>query len=277
MMKVPGMLLLLVCTGVFVSAGAAQKARAPKTSPPAKTAKSNPATQRAAESDSDETLARTYMVTKRYTEAAALYEKLAKANPRNANYWNMAGVALMQTGDLKGARKRFERSIKVSPAFADAYNNIGATWYTEKNFKRALQFYQRAVKLQPGVASYHTNVGFAYFNLKKPEDAEQAFRRALLMDPTIFEQNSRNGSILQDRSVSDQGLFAFTMARSYAGTGDAAHCASYLRRALDEGYKDMAAVYSDPNFAGVLADPGVKTVLSMVPAAPGQAAAPQSQ
>ena len=217
------------------------------------------------------------MATKRYAEAGALYEKLAKANPRNPSYLNLAGIAHMQIGDLRGARRWFERAIKVEPRFADAYNNLGATWYAEKNFKRALQFYQRAVMLQPGVAGYHTNVGYAYFSMKMPVEAEQSFRRALLMDPFVFQQNDRTGSVLQDRSVEDQGLFAFTMAKSYAGAGDAAHCAAYLRRALDEGYKDMAHAYTDPGFASVLDAPEVQAVLSLIPVASNEAAVPASR
>jgi hypothetical protein len=105
-------------------------------------------------------------------------------------------------------------------------------------------------------------------------EAEQSFRRALLMDPFVFQQNDRTGSVLQDRSVTDRGLFAFTMAKSYAGTGDAAHTATYLRRALDEGYAKMAEVYTDPNFTAVLADPEVQAVLSLIPAPRSEAAIP---
>jgi len=228
----------------------------------------------AAQREADEMLARTYMATKRYKEAGEIYQKLAKANPLDPQYLNLTGIAYMQRGDLRAARRWFDRAIRLVPRFADAYNNLGATWYTERDFKRALQYYQRAVTLQPGVAGYHTNVGYAYFSLKMTVEAEQAFRRALLMDPHIFQQNDRTGSVLQDRSVADRGLFAFTMARSFAGTGDAESCATYLRRALDEGYKDISKVHTDPTFAAVLADPGVQSILSQIPAPAGQAAVP---
>jgi tetratricopeptide (TPR) repeat protein len=227
-----------------------------------------------AQNQADETLARTYMATKRYKEASDVYEKLAKANPREPNYLNLAGIAYMQRGDLRGARRWFDRAIRLAPRFADAYNNIGATWYSEKNFKRALEFYRRAVALQPGVAGYHTNVGYAYFSLKQTAEAEESFRRALLMDPHIFQQNDRTGTVLQDRSVADRGLFAFTMARSYAGTGDGERCATFLRRALDEGYRDIAKVHTDPVFVAVLADPNVQSVLGLIPAPQSQVSVP---
>jgi hypothetical protein len=110
-----------------------------------------------------------------------------------------------------------------------------------------------------------------------PVEAEQAFRRALLMDPFVFQQNDRSGSVLQDRSVADKGLFAFTMAKSYANTGDATSCAAYLRRAIDEGYKDIAQVYTDPAFAAVLPSPDVQAALSTIPAPQSEAAVPASR
>jgi tetratricopeptide (TPR) repeat protein len=278
-MKLTSAFTLFLAGAILVSPALAQpQGTAPR---PAQAAAPRTPAERAAaaaaQRESDEILARTYMATKRYSEAITVYQKLAKANPRDPNYLNLIGIAYMKNGDLRSARTQFERCIKLEPRFADAYNNLGATWYTDKNFKRALENYQRAVALQPGVAGYHTNVGFAYFSMNRPLDAEQAFKRALLMDPNIFQQNDRQGSVLQDRSVADKGLFAFTMAKSYAEANDPLHCAAYLRRALDEGYKEMAKVYSDPAFAAVLADPDVQAVLSLIPAPTSQAAGPPAR
>jgi tetratricopeptide (TPR) repeat protein len=273
-MKTSAVLVLFLIGMIWAPLAPAQQ---PGAARPAPNTPAGKAAAAAAQRQADESLARTYMVTKRYQEAGAVYERLAKANPRNPSYLNLAGIAYMQHGDLRRARGWFERCIKLEPRFADAYNNLGATWYTEKNFKRALQYYQQAVTLQPGVAGYHTNVGYAYFSLKMITDAERSFRRALLMDPAIFQQNDRTGSVLQDRSVADRGLFAYTMAKSYAGTGDATHSASYLRRALDEGYKDIAKVYTDPGFTAVLDDPDVRAVLSLIPAPQSEAAIPASR
>jgi hypothetical protein len=38
-----------------------------------------------------------------------------------------------------------------------------------------------------------------------------------------------------------------------------------LRKAKDEGYKEMAAVKSDPSFAAVLKDPAIQEVLAPKP------------
>jgi Tfp pilus assembly protein PilF len=242
----------------------------PSSAPPAASSIATPETQQ----EKDELRARIFMATKRYQEAADLWEKLAKQHSHDPHYPNAAGIAYVQLGDLDKARKFFDRATRIDKRFAEAFNNLGATWYSQKNYKKALDYYRRAVDLQPGLAGFHANVGYALFSLNRPQEAEIAFRRALLMDPTIFQQNDRNGTVAQNRAVSDNGLFAFTMAKTYAETGDAAHCAAYLRRALDEGYKDLSKVQTDPSFAGVLADPNVRSVLDMVPPGDTPAAPP---
>jgi len=92
----------------------------------------------------------------------------------------------------------------------------------------------------------------------------EAFHRALEIDPHVFEDTGRAGSILSYRSVTDRGLFNFMLAKDYAENGDAANCMVYLRRAADEGYKEVAKARTDPAFAKVIADPNVKALLDEV-------------
>jgi hypothetical protein len=51
------------------------------------------------------------------------------------------------------------------------------------------------------------------------------------------------------------------MARVYAQKRDAEHCAEYLRKSLDEGYKDVGKAATDPAFKDVVDDPVVQAVL----------------
>jgi tetratricopeptide (TPR) repeat protein len=211
--------------------------------------------------DKDVLTARILIARKDYAGAANIYEKLARENPRDPAYLNFAGIAHMQEADLEGARRLFERATKVDKKFADGFNNLGTVWYSLKDYKRAIREYERAVALQPNMAPYYTNLGYAYFNRNKLPEAMEMFHKALAIDPGVFEATGRDGPILQDRSISDHGLFNFTMAKSYAQLGDAKHCAVYLRRAFEEGYKEMAKARSDPAFTQVLASPDVQTVL----------------
>ncbi len=79
-----------------------------------------------------------------------------------------------------------------------------------------------------------------------------------------WSANERVGTMVQDRTVSNHGLFFYTMARVYAQKKDAEHCAEYLRKSFDEGYKDVVKVKTDPAFKDVLNDPGVQAVLVLI-------------
>src|SRR5437773_11574353 len=109
------------------------------------------------------------------------------------------------------------------------------------------------------MALLNSKLAYAYFEDMKYEQGTAAFRQALAMYPHQFEHNSsRNGSILQDRTVGDRGKFYFLLAKSYAEAGNLECCLIYLRKAKDEGYKQLAAIKMDPSFAAVLTDPAIQ-------------------
>jgi tetratricopeptide (TPR) repeat protein len=208
--------------------------------------------------------AKLQMAEKRYEAAIQTYQELLKSDPKNAPFMNMIGIAYLNLSNYGQAKKYFSRSSKADKMFSSAVNNLGMVYYHQKNFRRAIREYQKAALIDPSQAGTHANLGFAYYNSKKFAEAAMEFQKALELDPTIFERNDRVGTMVQDRSVSNHGLFFFTMAKVYAQKGDAAHCAEYLRKSLDEGYKDIGKVKTDPAFKDVINDPVVQAVLVLI-------------
>jgi tetratricopeptide (TPR) repeat protein len=222
----------------------------------------------------DELQGRIFMAKKQYPDAIELYSRLSQQYPKDPAYQNYLGIAQLQDGKLDDARKSFDRATKIDRRFSDAYNNLGATYYAEKQYKRAISEYQRSLSLKPNVASIYTNIGYAYFAEKQMPKAMEAFHKALEIDPHVFEETGRAGSILSYRSVSDRGLFNFMLAKGFAQNGDAPNCVLYLRRAHDEGYKDVGKARTDPDFAKVIDDPNVKALLDDVAPLPTPPPAP---
>jgi tetratricopeptide (TPR) repeat protein len=214
----------------------------------------------------DEQLADLYMVRKDYREAAMVYKRLTDQNPRNPVYLNKLGIALHQQEALTQALKYYERASKVDPSYADAQNNIGTIWYQRKRFGKAIRAYQKAIAIRSDMAVLYSNLAYAYFGDKKYEQAISSFRQALVLDPQFFEHNSsRSGSLLQDRSVGDRGRFYYLLAKSFAEAGNLDRCLIYLRKAKDEGYKELAAIRTDPSFSAVLKEPAVQELLAPKP------------
>ena len=210
-----------------------------------------------------EQLADLYMVRKDYREAAETYKRLTDENPRNAVYLNKLGIALHQQEALTLALKYYERATKVDPTYADAQNNIGTVWYQRKKYGKAIKSYQKAINIRKDMAVLYSNLAYAYFGDKKYEQAIASFHQALVLDPQFFEHNGgRNGSVLQDRSVTDRGRFYYMLAKSFAQAGNLERCIVYLRKAKDEGFTALAAAKTDPDFAAVLKDPAIQEILA---------------
>jgi Tfp pilus assembly protein PilF len=211
--------------------------------------------------------AKILMAEKRYEAGIHAYEDLLKSEPKNAVFMNMIGIAYLNLSNFSQAKKSFERAVKADKTYSSAVNNLGMVWYQQKNYRRAIREYQRAVVIDPGQAGTHANLGYAYYKTKKYQEAAGEFRMALEIDPHTFEHNDRSGTMMQDRTVENHGLFFFMMAKEYAQAGDAEHCAEYLRKSFDEKYKDIAKAKTDPAFKKVLNDPTVQGVLLLI--APG--------
>ena len=206
--------------------------------------------------------AKVQMAEKRYEAAIQTYQELLKADPKNAPYLNMIGIAYLNLSNYNQAKKYFIRASKTDKNYSSAVNNLGMVYYHQKDFRRAIREYERAAVIDPSQGGTHANLGFAYYNTNKYPEAAVEFLKAIQLDPHVFDRNDRGGSMMQDRSVSNHGLFFFTMAKVYAQKGDAEHCADYLRKSLDEGYKDIAKIATDPAFKDVINDPAVQTVLA---------------
>jgi len=210
----------------------------------------------------DEQMGDLYMVRKQFREAAEMFKKLSDQDPRNPVYLNKLGIALHQQTALGLALKYYERAVKVDPRYADAENNVGTIWYQRKKFEKAIKAYNKAIAMRSDMAVLYSNLGYAYFGDKKYEEAIAAFNHALVLDPQLFEHNgSRSGSILQDRSVDDRGRFYYMLAKSFAQAGDLDRCIHYLRKAKDEGYKNITDIKKDPAFGAALKDPAVQELL----------------
>jgi tetratricopeptide (TPR) repeat protein len=252
-----GFFLVLAIAGGAPFATAAQGASQEPAAQPARTPRQT------AELKADILMAR-----KMYSDAIAGYEEILKGEPKNAELLNKIGVGYSNLTKLDKAKKYYERAIKADPTYATALNNLGTVHFYQKKFRRAIKVYQRAIALRPDSATFHGNVGHAWFADRKYPEAIAAWGRALGLDPQVFEHRGSGGTVLQTSSVQQRAVFYFYMAKTYASLGNAERCAQFLKRAIDEGYKDIAAVEKDPGFATVINDPLVKEALETRPPAP---------
>lgn len=202
------------------------------------------------------------MARKEYRQAIEHYKSIV---PSTAMSLNKIGIAYHQLMELGNAKKYYERAVKMNASYAEAVNNLGTVHYAEKSYRRAIGQYNKALKLAPNSASIHSNLGTAWFARKKYDRAALAYQRALELDPEVFEHRSTNGVLLQERSVAERAKFHFYLAKTYAKAGMAERAMLYMRKALEEGFKERNRFVDDPEFAALQAVPEFQELLKLQP------------
>jgi tetratricopeptide (TPR) repeat protein len=205
------------------------------------------------------------MARKEYADAVRTYLKVLNGDTKDSLVLNKVGVAYQQLGDLNRAGRFYKQSAKADKRYASAVNNLGTVEYEKRHFGKAIALYKKALPIGTDQGTIYSNLGYAYFADKEYPQAMDSFAKALAIDPHIFDRKGGGGSIVQQRSTTDPGLFYFFVAKSYALTGDVEEAARYLKIARDDGYKDFMLAQTDPAFAKVIKDPRVQEVLRLSP------------
>jgi tetratricopeptide (TPR) repeat protein len=203
-----------------------------------------------------------FMARKMYREAIDVFRE---DKSKNAVIANKIGIAYHQMQQLDNARKSYEQAIRLKPDYAEAINNLGTVYYARKSFGRAIRYYQRALKYTPNSASIYSNLGTAYFARKKYKEAMETYQTALKLDPNVFENHGSYGVLLEERSVEERAKFHFHLAKLYAQTGRNELALQYLRKALEEGFKDKKKMEEDPDFQAMRDLPEFKELLALEP------------
>ena len=158
---------------------------------------------------------------KAYLDAMDYYEAAAQKTTISAGLLNKMGICDLMLQRYKEARKNFNRAVKTDRNHADAYNNLGAAYFSKKQFDKAAINYSKALEL----------------------------------DPDVFERISRAGVQAQLPSPEDRARYDYVLAKLYAKMGVADRSLRYLKKAMEDGYKDIANVYKDNEFTELRKDP----------------------
>jgi tetratricopeptide (TPR) repeat protein len=203
-----------------------------------------------------------YMAKKMYREAVEAYKADTKTD---AVLLNKTGIAYHQMLELGIAKKYYELAIRAKPDYAEAINNLGTVYYAAKSYRRAISQYKRALRYSPDAASIYSNLGTAYFARKNYKEASLAYEKALSLDPNVFENHSTTGVLLQERTVEERAKFHFYLSKTYAKAGDQDHALEYMRKCIEEGFKDKKKFEEDPEFTKLRDLPEFKELLALEP------------
>lgn len=200
-----------------------------------------------------------FMARKMYREAADVYRQ----PPENPILANKIGIAFHQMTVLSEAKRQYERAVRLKPDYSEAINNLGTIYYAQKNYRKAISQYKRALKVNPNSASIYSNLGTAYFARRKYDEAFDAYQKALSIDPEVFEHRSTQGVLLQERNVTERAKFHFYLSKTYAKAGNNERALEYMRKAIEEGFKERNKFLEEPEFALLQASPEFQVLLKL--------------
>jgi tetratricopeptide (TPR) repeat protein len=199
------------------------------------------------------------MARKMYRDAVDCFKPMAETSAVMAN---KTGIAYHQLADLGNARKYYEQAIKLSPKYAEAINNLGTVYYGQKSYRRAISQYRKALMLRADYAPFLANLGTAYFARKQYPQASSAYAQALKIDPDVFERRDTQGTSVQDQTVEERAKYHYYVAKTYAQAGVNDRAIQYIRKALEEGFKDREKFLKEPEFMTLREDPEFKQLMA---------------
>ena len=199
---------------------------------------------------------------KLYLDALDYYRAALNKKQNDSRLLNKIGITELMMQRYKEARKSFEQAIRYDRRFADAYNNLGVIYYESKKYGAAVKQYEKAIHIDDDSASFYSNLGAAYFSKSAFESAVSAYQHALELDPDVFERSSRGGVQAQLPSPEDRARYDYTVAKLYAKMGLSDQSLEYLRKAREDGYKDLKNVYRDVEFAELRKNPRFTEIMA---------------
>jgi len=198
---------------------------------------------------------------KDYDLAIHYFQAAIKKDRNNAVLYNKLGLAELRKNDLAAARTHFEKANRQDPKYSEAVNNIGAVEYMRKSYGQAAKYFKKAAALDETRATYHVNLGAAWFSQKKMDRAIAEYTRAMELDPDIFRQESKTGIAAQIASPEERAQYSYLLAKAYAKLGDIEGCLQCLRKAKEDGYRNLANVYKDEEFSQLRNNPKLQEVV----------------
>jgi tetratricopeptide (TPR) repeat protein len=198
------------------------------------------------------------MIHKQYQAAVEAY---CSSPERTPVIWNKIGIAYHHLYDIDDAKAAYEHALHLKPDYATAINNLGAIYYAQKQYKTAERLYRRAIKLIPHEAMVRMNLGTVYFAEGQPRKGMEAYRTAFTLDPSAFDHDSLH-IISEPSSVAERINLNYCLAALYARAGMTDRAIEFLRKAIDEGFRDYKRLIDDQEFASLRKTPAFSQLMT---------------
>ena len=123
-------------------------------------------------------------------KGAQFLEEAVTIFDKDAEVWNLLGVAYWRLGDIERAQDRFEKALELDPKDAVVNVNAGSFFMAKAQMKnnppdilRAVRYFRTAVASDPNLASAYNGLGGALRLAGDRDEAIVNWEKALEIDP----------------------------------------------------------------------------------------------
>jgi len=118
-----------------------------------------------------------------YLKVIEYLTELLKTSPKNAELWNLIGVAHGSLGNSQKAVECYEHALQIDPQYAKTWYNLGIVYGNMGNFQKAIECCEQALKINPQDALVWYNLGVANQKEGNSEKAIECYEHALHINP----------------------------------------------------------------------------------------------
>jgi tetratricopeptide (TPR) repeat protein len=193
-------------------------------------------------------------------EYAAAITAYQQSDLKSAIVWNNIGMAYHHLFALEEARKAYQQALTLNSRFAPAANNLAAVYYGQHEFRVAEHWYRKALKHTSESAVIYCNLGTTYFAEDKMKKGIKMYQKAFSIDADVFSPN-RAAMVEGGGSREQRVAINYYIAQTFASAGKQEQALLYLRKAMDEGFRDRKRLDEDKDFAVLRTTPEFQKLL----------------
>lgn len=132
----------------------------------------------------------------KHVEAADVYRKVLRSDPRNSDAMHLMAVALFQLGQVQRAIELAEGAVKSNARIADYHSNLGRYYLSVSKLEEASTSLERALRLAPRHPMATFNLALVRQAQNRNSEAEALFRRYLEINPGDASAHHHLGNLL---------------------------------------------------------------------------------
>jgi tetratricopeptide (TPR) repeat protein len=171
-----------------------------------------------------ENLARCLEGLNRHTEAAAIYERMAKQPGAAAVHWKSAADAYAEGDRNRQAEAAYDAYLQRSPGDLGARTRLGDLYAREKNYTRAQEQYRIVLTSNPNFPGALIGMGRVSSWQGQHEEALKYFDRVLRQNPNHGEAETAKAFALLWTERYDEALVLFQkLQKRYPRSSEIAH------------------------------------------------------